>query len=150
MQGIRHARIPLSGFYRICPLPKMTYLDDVNCCSPIGPAGMHFLRRYTDLGAEAEFAAIGEACGRIDINGGRVNGVEKPLGRGIAVCHNGFGMSGTVFVYVFDRFLEARHDFNGQNIIAVFRIVILFGGGDDAVAKNFRCLPAQPRSCVLF
>ena len=45
-----------------------------------GPACVEFLCRYSDLGAEAELAAVGERRGQVDIDAGGIHAAREAAG----------------------------------------------------------------------
>ena len=58
---------------------------EVSSRRPMGPAGVQLLGGDADLRAQAEFAAVGEARGGVDIDRRRIHPLRK---RAAAVSHS--------------------------------------------------------------
>ena len=95
-----------------------------------GAAGVEFVGGDADLGAEAEFAAVGEAVGDIVENAGGVDRAQEAFGGGLVFGDDGVGVMRAVGVDVIDRLIDRVHDFDRKDEVEVFRVPVLIGGGD--------------------
>src|SRR6516162_3728724 len=60
-------------------------LERTQLAQPDRTAGVELLGGVADLGAHAEFAAVGEPCGRVDVHARRVHAeLERMRGLGVA------------------------------------------------------------------
>lgn len=57
-----------------------------------GAAGVEFVGGDADFGAEAEFAAVGEAVGDVVENAGGVDRAQEAIGSGLICSDNGVGV----------------------------------------------------------
>ena len=94
--------------------------------------GMQARGRDPDLGAQAQFAAVGEARGRVDHHHRRAQRVDEPACGGLVRGGDDFGMVGGVPAHVVDR----------------LRQVVDHAHGDDQVEELGRIVVLARRRCV--
>src|SRR5580700_8286573 len=74
-----------------------------------GSARMEFVRADADLGAHAEFAAVGKLSRRVVQHDGAVDPREEALGRRGVLRHDALGMLRTILANVGDSAVDAVH-----------------------------------------
>ncbi len=84
-----------------------------------------------DLGAEAEFAAVGEAGGDVVHDAGGIDGVEEFFRLGIVGGDDAVGVVGAVGVDVGDGGFHVRDDFDGEDFLEILGGPVFLGGGDE-------------------
>ncbi len=79
----------------------MMYFVDVSAGSPIGPLAWSFWV-LIPISAESEFEAVGESCGRIDVDSCRIHLIQEFLGILVILRDDRLGVTGIVVVDVGD------------------------------------------------
>ena len=87
---------------------------------------MEFLGADSDFGAVAEFEAVGEAGGGVDVDHRCVDFVQEFLGVGVVVGDDRLGVFCVVAVDVRDRFVDRGNRFNGYDIVEILFSPVLF------------------------
>ena len=77
---------------------------------------MQFLCADADLCAKSKFKAIRKAGRRIDIDGCRVNPVQKFLGVIVILRDDRFGMTGIVTIDMADCLIQGIHQLQRQDL----------------------------------
>ena len=85
-----------------------------------------FLGADSDFGAVAEFEAVGEAGGGVDVDHRCVDFVQEFLGVGVVVGDDRLGVFCVVAVDVRDRFVNRGNRFNGYDIVEILFSPVLF------------------------
>src|SRR5882672_1426531 len=88
-----------------------------------------FIGADPNFGPHAELAAISESGRGIPIDGGGIDFAEELFGAGFVASHDAVGVGGAIMVNVVDRLPDALDDAQIQNVIVVFGVKILVGGG---------------------
>ena len=89
---------------------------------------MELLSRDADLRAKAELTAVGKSCGRVDVDGNRVDLVLETVGRLHILGNDRLAVSRAVFVDVLDRLVKRVYDAERDNVIVKFGLEVLFCG----------------------
>ena len=97
-----------------------------------GPARMEPAGRDADLGAEAEFAAVGELRRSVVQHDGAVDAGEEALGGAVAFGDDAVGVLRSVARDVGDRLVEAVDGFHRDDGIEKFAAIVVGDGGLDA------------------
>ena len=87
---------------------------------------MEFLGADSDFGTVAEFEAVGEAGGGVDVDHRCVDFVQEFLGVGVVVGDDRLGVFCVVAVDVRDRFVNRGNRFNGYDIVEILFSPVLF------------------------
>ena len=80
---------------------------------------VEFLGTNPDLSSESEFEAVGESCGRIDVDSCRIHLIQEFLGILVILRDDRLGVTGIVVVDVGDRLVHGIHDLAGKDIVQV-------------------------------
>ena len=80
---------------------------------------MEFLGADSDFGTVAEFEAVGEAGGGVDVDHRCVDFVQEFLGVGVVVGDDCFGVFCVVVVDVCNRFVDGRDGFDGHDVVEI-------------------------------
>ena len=89
-------------------------------------SGVEFLGADSDFGAVAEFEAVGEAGGGVDVDYSCIDFVQEFLGMGVVVGDDCFGVFCVVVVDVCNRFVDGRDGFDGHDVVEILFSPVLF------------------------
>ena len=111
---------------------------------------MELLGGDAHFAAQTELPAVGEAGGGVDVHGGGVHLVQKPLGVGIAVGDNGLAVPRAVGVAEVDGLVKGVHHLHGKDIVPVLRVPVLLCSGYHAGAEDLLHSLVPPQLHCLF
>ena len=122
------------------PITENNIFYGRQCFQPHRAACMQFLRADADLGTEAEFKAIRETGGGIDINGSRVDLVKKTQCVAVIFRDDCFGVAGVVAVDMSDGFIEGSYCPDREYVIKILFAPVLFRSGGDMICSTAKCV----------
>ena len=112
-------------------------------------AGVELVGGDADLGAEAEFFAIGEAGGDVVKDTGAIDAVEERFCRGGVGGDDAIRVMRTVVIDVGDGFLHRVDDFHGKDVVEILGAPVFFGGRDE-IGDNLTALGAATEFNIFF
>ena len=94
---------------------------------------MELLGRDTDLSAEAELTAVGEACRSVDIYRRSIDLVLESAGIVEGLSDDAFRVAGAVFTDMSDSLADIVNDLDSDDKVVEFSSVLVLGSLFDAV-----------------
>src|SRR5262245_52263206 len=92
-------------------------------------ARAHFVRADADLGAHAEFAAVGKARAGVPINGSAVHFGEESMRGGFVLRDDAIAVGAAITVDMLDGGPNAIHNPNVEDVIVIFSGPVGLGDG---------------------